>query len=89
MCAPPPLYRPRNKYEAKIFPNLGYAKIIKSPYKKYIGQCGVIVHKDPEAVRIVFSHFWDRPDGMSAEEAQDSTWCFPGEYEEYNPTQRP
>ena len=43
MCTPPPLYRPKNKYERKIFPNLGYARIIKSPYKEYVGQCGVIM----------------------------------------------
>lgn len=81
MCVPP-LYNPKTKYERELFPNLGYAKIIGGP-ADYIGKLGVIVHKDPGAVRIVFSHFWDRPDGMSAEEAQDGTWCFPGEYEEY------
>ena len=75
------MYRPRNDLERKLFPNLGTAKIIGG-IPEYIGKVGIIIQKDDEVARIAFDHFWDRPDGMEPEEAQDNTWCFTGEYEE-------
>ena len=73
------MYRPKNKYEEELFPNLGEAKVVGGP--SHVGEVGIIIHRDSECARIVFDNFWDRPDGMSADEADDSTWCFEGEYE--------
>lgn len=72
-------YNPQSDLEKEIFPNLGLAEITDG-ISEYIGKKGIIVEEDNEAARIVFPNFWFRPDGMDPIEANDSTWCFHGEY---------
>lgn len=73
-------YSPRSDLEQKLFPNLGRA-LVTGGIHRYIGREGTVIEGNHRAARIAFDNFWDRPDGMSAVEADDATWVYPDEYQ--------
>jgi hypothetical protein len=80
-------YAPKTALEERLFPNLGRARVTHSPYIPFIGREGTVIAKYEPAragdrvIRLAFDEFWDRPDGIPPEKAQDNTYCFDGEYE--------
>jgi len=63
--------------------------LITGGIKRYVGREAVILtceeggssHEERDGtIRVAFENFWTRPDGLSSEEADDSTWLFKGEY---------